>query len=84
MARVRGAQRTVAAEQDTTSSPQLPHERDESPDAGPAEPQPKIRAAASDVNRGLVDTEGRQEALAVFNRTGKKDKNKRRSRTRSR
>jgi hypothetical protein len=83
-ARARARQRTAAAEQDTAASPQLPHERDESPDAAPVEPQRRMRAAASDVRRGLVDTESRQEALAVFNRTGKKGKNKRPSRARSR
>jgi hypothetical protein len=43
-----------------------------------------MRNAASDVNRGLVDTEGRQDALQVFNRAGKTGKKKRPARTRSR
>ncbi|HAT31388.1 MAG TPA: hypothetical protein DCW29_11220 [Janthinobacterium sp.] len=35
----------------------LPHERDESPDAQDAEPRDVMRQAASDLQRGLVDTD---------------------------
>jgi len=86
MARMRGGLRTVSAEQGTAASPQLPHERDESPDSRPVEPQPQIRKAASDVKRGLIDTEGRKDALHVFNRARKNgnSKKKRPGRTRSR
>jgi hypothetical protein len=84
MARIRSGLRTIPAEQTDGLSPPLPHERDESPDSRPAEPQPQIRKAASDIKRGLVDTEGRQDALQVFNRAGKNGKKKRPDRVRSR
>jgi hypothetical protein len=35
----------------------LPHERDESPDAPPATPDPKMVQAKRDVDAGLVDTD---------------------------
>ena len=86
MARMRSGLRTVSAEQGAAASPQLPHERDESTDPEAVEPQPQMRQAASDVKRGLVDTEGRKDALQVFHRAGKNDdiKKKRPGRTRSR
>jgi hypothetical protein len=37
----------------------LPHERDESPDAPPAAPDPKIVQAKRDIDAGLVDTDMR-------------------------
>lgn len=47
----------------------LPHERDESPDAQGVAPRPDMRQAASDLERGLVDTDlhgvrGVEEVLA--------------------
>ena len=35
----------------------LPHERDESPDAQHITPRPEMKQAASDLERGLVDTD---------------------------
>lgn len=35
----------------------LPHELDQMPDREPAEPQPVIRQAYDDLQRGLVDTD---------------------------
>lgn len=86
MARIRSGLRTVPAEHGTGVLPKLPHERDESTDSGAVEPRPQMRQAASDVKKGLVDTEGRKEALHVFNRAGKNgnSKKKRPGRTRSR
>jgi len=48
----------------TERAPQLPHERDQSPDSGPGEHAPRgptevIEQAAADVHRGLLDTERR-------------------------
>lgn len=37
----------------------LPHERDESPDAPPATPDPKMIQAKRDIDAGLVDTDMR-------------------------
>jgi hypothetical protein len=86
MARIRSGLRTVPSQQGARVSPQLPHERDESTDSEAVEPQPQMRQAAADVKRGLVDTEGRKDALQVFHRAGKNDeiKKKRPGRTRSR
>lgn len=38
-------------------APRLPHEHDQSADSAGAEPQPRIRQAKEDVDRGLVDTD---------------------------
>ncbi len=38
-------------------SPNLPHERDESPSDLPIKPQEKMKQAAKDLQRGLVDTD---------------------------
>lgn len=43
------------ADKDTDAP--LPHERDESPDAPEAAPRDIMRQAASDLERGLVDTD---------------------------
>jgi len=48
----------------TERAPQLPHERDQSPDSGPREHAPRgptevVEQASADVHRGLVDTERR-------------------------
>ncbi len=42
---------------ETQRGRKLPHERDESPEAGPIHPQEVMRQAAVDVKRGLVDTD---------------------------
>ena len=82
MARIRSGLRTVPAEphRGVGASSQPPHERDESTDSIAVEPQPRIRQAASDMNRGLVDTEGRKDALQVFNRAGKNSNTKNKKR----
>ena len=84
MARIRSGLRTVPAEQHAGVLPQLPHERDESTDSGAVEPQSRMRQAASDVKRGLVDTEGRKEAVRVFDRAGKNGNTKKKRSARSR
>ena len=44
----------------------LPHERDEIADPAMGEPQKEMRRAARDLENGLVDTEGRAQALQIF------------------
>jgi len=56
-----------------TKSPSLPHERDESPEP-PSPPQPVEVQAHEDVERGLVDTDRRQDAVPVFERQRQKAK----------
>ena len=48
----------------------LPHERDESPDPAPPDPRPEMQRAAGDLARGLVDTEGRKQAVEIFEQGG--------------
>ena len=50
-------------------TPLLPHEHDESPEPAASEPSPVERQAHDDVARGLVDTERRQDAVKVFERS---------------
>ena len=49
-----------------TKSPLLPHERDESPEES-TRADPLAVQAHADLARGLVDTERRQDATAIFN-----------------
>jgi len=46
----------------------LPRERDEKPHASPSAPQQEMHRAARDIERGLVDTDRRQDAGKVFER----------------
>jgi hypothetical protein len=45
--------------------PKLPHEHDESPEKALA-PDPAAVQAHADVERGLIDTDGREEAGRAF------------------
>jgi len=49
----------------------LPHERDEIADPAMGEPQKEMRRAARDLENGLVDTEGRAQALQIFERANR-------------
>jgi len=49
--------------------PLLPHERDESAEPSSASPEPHQVQAHTDLARGLVDTERRQDATRIFNST---------------
>lgn len=48
-----------------TARPKLPHEHDESPESRPA-PDPVLVQGHADVERGLVDTDRREEAGRAF------------------
>jgi hypothetical protein len=52
------APRTAKAPRSATGLP-LPHERDESPDAAVAPPDPVIAQAKRDIDAGMVDTDMR-------------------------
>ena len=51
----------------------LPHERDEFADPAVGEPRQEMRRAARDLENGLVDTEGRAQALRIFERANRAD-----------
>lgn len=46
----------------------MPHERDESADAGQAGTRPRIQQAEKDLEQGQQDTDRRGEAVDQFNR----------------
>jgi len=52
--------------------PLLPHERDESAEPSTASPGPHEVQAHTDLARGLVDTERRQDATRIFNATARR------------
>jgi len=57
-------------------SPLLPHEHDESPE-GSLVPDPLTVQGHADVNRGLVDTERRQDATLIFDASRRKLRDRR-------
>ena len=50
------------------SSPRLPHEHDESASSQNSEPQPVMKQAHADIERGLVDTDCAPVADEVYRR----------------
>ena len=56
-----------ARAQSYSRAPLMPHEHDESPETAPLA-DPVTTQAHEDVSKGLVDTERRGDATAVFNR----------------
>lgn len=59
------------------ASPKLPHEHDESPETRLA-PDPALVQGHADVERGLVDTDRREEAGRAFDRASLLPRKKRR------
>jgi len=58
-------------------SPLLPHEHDESPE-GSLVPDPLAVQGHADLDRGLVDTDRRQEATTIFDANRRRSTNTRR------
>ena len=61
-ARRRPHTRATLATDEQSTAPRQPNERDESPDLQATEPRDVMRQAASDIERGLEDTDCRNSA----------------------